>query len=82
MSKVGQVIVVVVFVSIVYLAMLVIMPIVSDFSISANATITASGANITAHPGSTSFLLSIPWILWFIPGSIGIAVVVVILKRP
>lgn len=81
MANMGSVIKVVVGVSIVYLLMLVVMPILGLFATSANVTITASGVNITAHPGSTDILFIAPWFLWFVPASIGMVIIVAILKR-
>jgi len=80
-NKIGQVILVVIGVTILYLLMLVVMPIMTEMASTANATIT-SDSNPANYPGGTSFLLAIPWICWFIPGTIGMAVIVFILKKP
>ena len=81
MNKIGQVALVVFIMGIVYLIMLAVMIVVSDMSIAANATIAASGVDVEAMPGSTSFLLAAPWILWFMPAVVGMAVIIFILKR-
>lgn len=80
MKKVGGVIVVCAAVFAVYLIMLVVMPTVVDITLIANSTINASGINTTLQPGSTEILIAAPWILWFVPGIIGMIVVVKILK--
>lgn len=79
MSKFGQVILVVIGVSILYLLMLVVMPIMVDVASTANATIT-SDSNPANYPGGTSFLLAIPWICWFVPAILGMALIVFILR--
>ena len=79
MSKFGKAIVVMVIVGIVYLLMLVTVPVISGLISTANTTAAAS-VNITNLPGSTSFLLSIPWILWFVPAVIGLVAVIIILR--
>ena len=82
MHKVGGVIVVCAVVFIVYLIMLVTMPTIVEVTLIANSTINASGINTTLQPGSTEILIAAPWILWFVPGVIGMIVVVLILKKP
>jgi len=79
MNKFGAIIVTIVLVVIVYLLMLIVVPFLSDIVSTANTTAAAS-ENITNLPGSTSFLLAIPWILWFVPGTIGIVAVIMILR--
>jgi len=81
MNKLGQVALVVFIMGVLYLILLAVMPVVSDMSIAANTTITDSGVDVAAMPGSTGILLSAPWILWFMPAVIGMIVIVVILKR-
>ena len=81
MGKIWQVILIVSGVSMLYLLMLVIMPVVSSLASTANTTAAAS-VNVSLQPGSTSFLLSIPWICWWIPGTIGGIAVVAVLKQP
>ena len=82
MGKFGAVIIVVVVVALGYLAMLLYMSAINSIIQSVNATITISGVDITAMPGSQSGLLAIPWILWFVPGVLGMVIVVMILKKP
>ena len=84
MSKFGQVAIVVGIMIILYLLLLVIIPILSDFASTANITASSvPGRNVTAdYPGSTEGLLAAPWVLWFCPGVIGMISVVIILKRP
>ncbi len=82
MNKIGQVALVVFIMGVLYLILLAVMPVVSDMSIAANTTITASGVAVAEMPGSTSFLLAAPWILWWIPGVMGMIIVVAILRAP
>ena len=79
MNKILWIGVTVAAVVIVYLIMLVVMPIVADFAATANTTIDAS-SNMSNYPGTSGFLLAIPWIMWFVPGAGGIIVVIAILK--
>ena len=82
MNKIGAVIIVVCLVIVCYLFMLIVIPgVVVPMVSSANTTIAAS-SNVSDYPGTTSFLLATPWILWFVPACIGIVVIVVILKQP
>jgi len=81
MGKARGVFITVAFVVVVYLIMLVTMPIVSEFASTANTTAAAS-VNVSLQPGSTSALLAAPLVLWFVPGAIGMIVVVVILRQP
>jgi len=81
MNKIGAVITIVVVVSLCYLLLLVVMPIISNLALSANTTMNAS-SNMSLYPGTSGFLMSTPWILFFIPGCIGIALVVIILRMP
>ena len=80
MNKVGGVIVVVCLVAAAYLIMLVTMPVLIDVATTANTTMTA-GSNMANYPGTSGALMSAPWVLWFVPGTIGLASVIVILKR-
>ena len=80
MNKAGAVAIVVSILAIVYIILLVVMPIVSDFASSANTTFAAI-ANVSDYPGSQGALLSAPWILYFAPAVIGMIVIVSILKQ-
>ena len=82
MNKIGQVILVVCLVIGLYIIMLAVMPVVVDVTLTANTTITDSGVDIAAMPGSTDILILAPWFLWFAPAVIGMAVIVFILKQP
>ena len=81
MNKIGRVFVVIGLVVACYLVLLVTMPVLNTLIVSANATMTAS-SNLTSYPGAVEFMIASPWILWWVPGSIGIAVIVIILRRP
>jgi H+/Cl- antiporter ClcA len=53
---------------------------VSDQTISTNQALVAAH-NMAQYPGTSRFLLSVPWILWFVPAVIGIVLIVVVLRR-
>ena len=59
---------------------LIFIKFLSDTTISVNATLMGAH-NMTRYPGTLGFLLSTPWILYFVPAVIGIVLVVLILKR-
>lgn len=80
MGKIGHVIIVVAMVVAVYLLMLVVMPVVVDMSLTANSTMNAS-SNMSLYPGASPALIASPWVLWFVPGVIGMIAIVVILKK-
>lgn len=79
MHRIGYVAIVVVAVIIVYLIMLVVMPVVRDLISTANATVTGAGG-WGNYPGSQGFLISVSWILWFVPGCIGTIAIIIILR--
>lgn len=81
-NKFGQVAIVVGIMGILYLLLLVVMPVLTDIASTANVTAHVTRNASSVYPGSTSFLLASPWILWWAPGVIGMIVVVIILKRP
>lgn len=81
MNKYGAVITIVVLEIAVYLFLLVIMPIITDMALTANTTMNAT-SNMSLYPGTSGFLMSIPWIVFFVPGVIGIALIIVILRMP
>lgn len=63
----------------VYLVLLAIMPIFVEVTTTANETITASD-NWSDYPGSQAVLVGAPLWIFFIPGAIGIASIVVVLR--
>lgn len=79
MIKIGAVAVVVGLVVVCYLFLLVVMPVVVDMAASANTTMAAT-SNMTNYPGTSGMLVSVPWVLFFLPGAIGMVVIVLILK--
>lgn len=81
MNKFGAVVVVVFVIIIVYLILLVIMPILTSTALTANTTMNAT-SNMSLYPGTSGFLMSIPWIVFFVPGVIGIAIIVALLRTP
>lgn len=81
MNKIGQVTIVVVVVGILYLLLLAVMPVLTGVAATANATMAAT-SNMSNYPGASEGLIAAPWVLWFVPGAIGMIAVVVILKQP
>ena len=82
MNKIGAVITISSVVILAYLFLLVIIPnIVAPMALSANTAMDAS-SNMSLYPGTSGFLMSTPWILFFVPGVIGIALIVIILRSP
>lgn len=79
MSKIGHIAIVTVIVFFTYLVMLVVMPVVVDLSLTANAT-AAAGSNMSLYPGGSEILIASPWILWWVPGVIGMIAIIAILK--
>lgn len=80
MRKIGLVAVVCFLVGICYLLMLVVMPVATDLAATSNATMQAS-SNMTLYPGAAESVVAMPWVMWFAPGVIGMAVIVFILKK-
>lgn len=81
MNKIGAVAIIIGVEIFLYLILLVVMPVLTDIIVTSNATMTAS-SNLSNYPGTQGFFVSQPWILFFVPGAIGIAVIVIILKQP
>ena len=81
MHKAGAIAIVTGVVIVCYLLLLVVVPWLSEITLSVNATMDAT-SNMSRYPGTSGFLLSTPLILFFVPGTIGIIVVVIILRQP
>ena len=81
MNKLAKVAVVIGLVIILYLVLLVVMPVLNSVISTANATINST-SNLTLYPGGSEILVAAPWFLWFVPGGIGMVVVIFILKQP
>lgn len=79
MNKLGSLVVIIVGVIFAYVILTASHSAIRDMVSSANTTMVAS-SNMTNYPGTQSTLLAMPWILYFIPAVIGIAVVVYVLK--
>jgi len=63
-----------------YVVLAIFIKFLADQTVSTNATLAAS-SNMAAYPGTSGFLLSTPWVLYFVPAIIGIIWLVVILKK-
>ena len=79
-SKLGSVAWIVGLVIIAYLFLLVAMPVITDAVSTANTTMAAT-SNMSNYPGTQEGVLATPWILFFVPGVIGIIAVVLVLRR-
>lgn len=75
-KQVGAIIAAVIFC---YLLLTVFMLVIVDFSSTANETITAS-SNWSDYPGTQGALVASPFWLYFIPGPIGMAAIVIVLR--
>ncbi len=80
MNKLGAIAIVVAFVIAAYLFLLLVMPVITDIVATSNATMSAS-SNMSNYPGTSETLVSTPWILFFIPGVVGMVVIVTILRK-
>ena len=83
MNKIGAVIIVVAVVAVAYLLLLVVMPVFTSIVSTANVSMANATANFTTvYPGTSEFMVSTPWIMFFVPGVIGIVLIVMILRQP
>ena len=83
MNKIGAVIIVVAVVAVAYILLLLFMPVLVDVVETANTTMANATANFTTvYPGTGELTVATPWIMLFVPGVIGIIVVVMILRKP
>jgi len=80
MSKAKSIALLVAGITICYIMLALFIKFLADTALTTNATL-AAGSNMTNYPGTSGFLLSTPWVLYFVPAIIGIIWLVVILKR-
>jgi hypothetical protein len=80
MNKLGTVGIIVGFVIVAYLLLLVFMTVIVDSASSANATMAAT-SNMSNYPGTAEGIIAAPWILWFVPGVVGMIAIIVVLKK-
>lgn len=81
MSKFGSIALIVGFVIAAYLLLMAVMPVITDAASTANTTMSAS-SNMSNYPGTLEGVLAAPWMLWFAPGVIGMAAIIIKLKMP
>ena len=79
MNKIGWVAVIVVLTAISYLVIMLVMPILVGVTTTVNATLAPTSAN---HPGTVEVIVATPWVMWWVPGVISMALIAGILKRP
>lgn len=79
MKKVGRLFLVWAVISILYVIIALIMPTIQDVATDTATTINAS-SNMSNYPGTLETVQSFPLIAWFIPGAVGIAATVYMLK--
>ena len=80
MSKAKSIALLVAGITICYIVLAIFIKFVADTALTTNATLHA-GSNMTQYPGTSGFLLSTPWLLYFVPAIIGIVWLVIILKK-
>lgn len=80
MSKVKTIILTVIFTIITYLIIIIVVPWLADVTVSVNTTLAASH-NMDNYPGTSPFLVSVPWILYIVPAAIATIIIVITLKR-
>lgn len=80
MNKLGAVLIMIGVVGACYLVLLVVIPVLANIIVTANATIVENVADVSAYPGAQSFLVSTPWILFWVPGVVGIAAIILVLR--
>lgn len=79
MNKFKAIAIIVIAVLLCYGVLAVFINFVADTTVSTNQALDAA-SNMALYPGTSGFLLSVPWILWFVPGVIGIVLIVVVLR--
>ena len=80
MSKFKSIALLIVGILMLYGVLAIFISFLADTTVSVNQSLNAS-TNMTAYPGTSGFLLSTPWVLYFVPAVIGIVWLVVILKK-
>ena len=82
MEKAKSLMWIILFVAIGYAAVLISMPFLNESVAISDATLSAHAANVTAiAPLATPALDAAPWVLYLIPGAIGLVATIVVLKR-
>ena len=80
MTKFKSIALLIVGIAMLYGMLAIFISFLADTTVTTNATLEAS-SNMTQYPGTSGFLLSTPWLLYFAPAIIGIVWLVIILKR-
>ena len=80
MSKTNEIATIIIGVIMVYIPLAIFIEFVANQSVTTNATL-AAAHNMAQYPGTSGFLLSTPWLLYFFPAIIGIILIIVALKR-
>ena len=82
MEKIKSILWIILFVALGYAAVLIGMPFLNDAVAISDATMGAMSTNVTAvYPGAREGLQAAPWILYLIPGAMGLVATIVVLKR-
>lgn len=81
MNKIGQVAVVVGLVLMVYVILLVTVPFLSTIAVDVSTNMSIDHP-VAQYPGAVEGLLMAPWLLFFVPGCIGLIAIIVILRKP
>lgn len=80
MKKVVSIGVIIVLVGLAYIMMTLVMPTISGIT-QDTADAMETSHNMTAYAGTSETMGATPWILWFIPGGIGIYAIIIALRQ-
>lgn len=80
MGKFKAIVWVMIGVGMVYVMLAIYINFLADITVSVNQALDVAH-NMTQYEGTSSFLLSVPWILYAAPSVLGIILIVTILKR-
>ncbi len=82
MSKPRQIIYIIIAITILYVFLSVFVVFLADTTVSVNNQLAVAHNGMVAYPGSSDFILAVPWIMYIAPAVVGIIAVVVVLKEP
>lgn len=80
MNKLKAVVIIIAGVCLAYLMLLAVMPALTSI-VAESSAIVGAHPNIDLHPGAQEGLDIMPWVLYFLPGVIGIIALVITLRR-
>jgi len=80
MEKIKGIAFIIIGVVMAYLGLLAIQPVLTSTS-AASAVEVADRASIDQYVGAVEAVQIVPWVIWFVPAAIGVAALVVVLRR-